>query len=1328
MRRLLRAILVLAILLLSMHAGPAAPARAIFPLRDVRPGQRAVGKSVFRGTKIESFHIEIIGVLRKFEGTRSVILGRILDGPVVTRKSGIIMGMSGSPVYINGRLAGAIALAWSFSKEPITGITPIEDMLQAWQPKPAAKTPTPAAAEDLPAPMRIGGKLIERVRIAPRPAGPDPAGVMTLTPLSGLVQASGFNQRAVKQLSDLLSPYGVQVVAGPAGGEERLRPPLVPGAALGAQLVSGDLDLTGLGTLTLIEGGRVLAFGHSLLELGELNVPMTGGYVYDIMPSVMISEKIMSPTQVVGRVMRDTPTAIAGEVGTPADQVPMTIEVADRDLGRSRQFRLRLARIRELFPSLAATSVMTAVDETRGRSSRGGVRVTIELAAEGRPTIRREEVGYSDGDAAMVAMAAVMRPLAVFLDSPFGKLRLQQVRVRVEAQEERKTATIERVTIAQSRVKAGDEVTLSVILRPYGGDLVEIPVQVKLPADLPRGAVRLVISGGGDADQARGSIGAPWPAPVSLTQLIERYVSQDRRQDLVVQAALPRGGAALLGEELPDLPRGALEALRAVHPTDLRPAASVMKVIVPTEWVLSGRQMVSLSVESRLGAPGPSAPPQPEGPPQPEARPQPSPSPPEDDSGGDDEADLLLSGQAIADSALPIAAAPPAPPKGKPAPQPAAPPKKEEEAKPLTRAPQTWVQQARNDYARAKLTDVAIASDGRLSLGLSRTELGKIPAALIWSIAVREGVTYLGTGTDGVVYRVSADGQVSRFFATGEMNVHALLFDHDGNLCVGTSPRGKLFRVAPDGAGKLWYDADSEYLWCLTQAPDGTIFAGAGSPARVYALRPDGHASVLAALPATNVLSLVRSPGGDLYAGTSDAGVVYRVRPDGSAGAVLQVQGPEVSALALDGKGNVYAAASPSGDIYQIPAQGLPRLFCQTGEKAVYGLALLPGGDLVAATGPSGLLLRVGPDGEPQLAFRPESGVATALAVADGAVYLASSAPALLREFGPDHAPSGTLESSVLETGRAARWGRLTWTAETPEGAAVATETRSGDSSDPDDHWAAWIPAPDGAVVSPPASHLQYRLTLTTKDAKLTPTVREVRLSYQPANRPPTVALKAPAPEERMAKKYTIKWEAQDPDKDTLTYDLAVSRDLGRAWKDVKRGIAELKYDWDTTPTSEGRCLVRVTASDAQSEPQDPQQDAASVVAWVDNTPPTVMLLRSSLAVGDDRRARVTGTATDKLSPLRSVEYRVDTGEWRSLALSAIESLFSEFSVATDPLKPGKHTLEARAFDSGGNVGNDKVEITVKEAAKPSQPAAAKPAPEAAAKPPEKPAAPAPAK
>jgi sugar lactone lactonase YvrE len=1072
------------------------------------------------------------------------------------------------------------------------------------------------------------------------------------------------------------------------------------------QLVGGDFDISGSGTITLIEGNRILAFGHDLFNLGDIDVPMTGSYVYDIMPSVMISSKIMSSTQVVGRVYRDTQTATAGEIGVKADQLPLTVEVVDRDRGKMRDFRLRLARIKEMLPSLAAISVMTAVDETRGRASRGTAHVITEIETEGRPVMRREDLSYSDGDAAAAAMPAVLRPLATFMDTALGKLQIKRVRVRVEIEQERRTAVIERVTVPQSRVWAGDEVTLRVSVRPYGKPIVEMPVRLRLPRDLPRGMVRLVISGGGEADEARASVGAPRPAPISMNQLVERYVTQDRRQDLVVQAALPRVGVALLGEELPDAPRGALDAIRASHPTDLRPQATVMKITAPTQWSLSGRQQVTLSVESSIAptAPAPQ-PPQAHGPPQPPPGGPPG-APPEEDQGQEEDVSYQMS----AGSALPaddlfgdaveMGAASDA---GKPQP-PASGAKKEQakpdqESKPLTHGPQAWVQENPADYGQAKLKNIAIADDGRLTLGPERSDLAKLPADEVWSLAVRDGTAYAGTGSDGIIYRIPSTGDATAFFSTSELNVHALAFDRDGNLYAGTSPRGKLFRISPDGSGKVVYDSESTYLWCLAIGPDGTVYAGGGSPARIYAVAPTGKAKLLSELPASNVLSLVLSPSGELYAGTSDSGVIFRIRPDATPSAVGQVPSNEVAALALDEKGNLFAGASPAGDMYWMEQGKSLKLYAQSDERNIYSLGILPGGDLVAATGPSGILLRFGSDRRPRAEFKPETGIATALVVSGGATYLGTTAPAAVMRFGPGHASSGVVESVVLDADRPARWGHVELAEETPTGTAVAVETRSGDTPLPEAGWSDWAPVPSGVIASPSANHLQYRLNFTTTDAKLSPVVRQVYVAYHPANLPPAVALKAPSAGDRIQKKYTVKWDARDPDKDTLTYDLLASRDFGGTWSTLKQNLTELKYEWDTTPTADGRVMLKVIASDRQSEPSDPMQDDDTVVIWVDNTPPQVILYKSSLVVTPDRRVRLNGTATDNLSPIRSVEYRVDGGDWQSLPLAAVDALSSDFAVSTEPLSSGKHTVEARAFDAAGNTGNDKLEAEVKGAA-----------------------------
>lgn len=1274
-----------ALLALAVVTALAAPPRAdalppIIPLSQVRPGQRAVAKSVFRGTRIEVFHVEIIGVLHKYDGTRSIILGQILDGPVVERKSGVIAGMSGSPVYIDGRLAGAIALTWAWSKEPVAGITPIEEMLEAWQTAPAPARETSSSASALSLPVTVGGKRITRVQVAGTPPDrPDPPGVMTLIPLGGFVQVSGFGRRGIEQLSELMAPYGVHVIQGPGGGEAaKLRPPMVPGAALGAQLMRGDFDMSALGTVTLVEGDRVLGFGHPLFQLGAIDVPMTGGYVYDILPSLYVSNKIMAATQVVGRVTQDVQTAIGGTLGAPADMLPVTIEVRDKTLGRKRTFHVEVARVREMLPALVASSVMTAVDEARGRVRRGTVRTALRVEVEGRPPIEREDLGYSGSDAAAAASPLVLQALALLSENPFERLHARSVLLRVEVEDERLTASIERVTVAQSRITAGDVVTLNVRVRPYGAAPVDIPVKLRIPADLPQGQVRVAVTAGPSADDARNAIGAPLPTPISVNQLIERFAAQEPGCNLVVYAALPQPGASMLGEELPSLPQSALDALRATQPTDLRPLPSVLKVVTPTNWVLTGQQMVTLRVESRLPPSGRKAP---EAPPE-------APS----EEGQKEAAARGPEGGAQFAAIVPRLAAGPAPK------QAAKGEENKEEEKPPTRGPEAWVQRSPTDYRRAELKGTALCEDGSLRLALKRTDVAQLPASVAWSIAARGGAIYVGTGERGVIYRVGESGTPEEFFVADDMNVNSLVFDAEGNLYAGTSPRGRLYAIAPDGTGRLIFDSDSTYLWALAVGPDGTLYAGGGAPARVYAIGKDGRARVLAELPASNALSLLVGAGGEIYAGTSEAGVVYRILPDGSATAICQVDGQSVDALALGRGGELYASSSPGGQVFVIPRNGLPSVYANTGQAAIYALGVLPNGDLVAATGRDGAVVRVTPDGKSHIEFRPEAGVATAMAVVDGVAYVGSSGPCTVRTFGPGLAESGAVESEVLDAGRAARWGRITWTAETPKGTSVSAQTRSGDSPDPERGWTPWAPVIDGYVLSPPARYLQYRLTLGTTAPAETPIVRQVRVSREAENQAPACSLKTPEAGSYLAGKVSVTWQARDPDKDTLTFGLDLSSDGGKTYEDLKHDLTEPKYEWDTKQTKDGRYLLRLTASDRRSSPRNPKEARDVAAVCVDNTPPEVMFFWSTLSVGEDRRVRVSALATDALSPIRSAEYRVDGGDWETLALQVVESPVADIVVETPALEAGKRVLEVRVFDAAGNQASDKIEVAIPRA------------------------------
>ena len=334
-RMALPALLVFATLVAT--AAPEFDPATMMPVSEVQRGMTGIGKSVFQGTKIEEFGVEILGVLTAADLGGDVILARMTSGVPFDRDAGAVAGMSGSPIYIDGRLVGALALGWSFSKEPIFGITPIRQMLESLDrpkslPEQTAESPRP--------PALLRDREITRARVA---SGTDPDApafadekTIVLRPLSTLVSCSGFTREGMVQAGRVLARNGLQ--AAPGGGPmPGVDAELEPGAAIGVQLMSGDFDMTAVGTVTYRDGDSLIAFGHPLMQLGETDLPMTSAYIHDIVPGIQSSMKMASPLVVHGRLLQDRPWSVGGAIGEPPQMVPVSIRVrdGDRDVGRS---------------------------------------------------------------------------------------------------------------------------------------------------------------------------------------------------------------------------------------------------------------------------------------------------------------------------------------------------------------------------------------------------------------------------------------------------------------------------------------------------------------------------------------------------------------------------------------------------------------------------------------------------------------------------------------------------------------------------------------------------------------------------------------------------------------------------------------------------------------------------------------------------------------------------------------------------------------------------------------------------------------------------------
>lgn len=459
-------------------AAQAASPSAIFPLKDVRPGMRGTGRTVFSGNKIDEFQVEILGVLENFGPKESLILARLSGGPL--EHTGVMQGMSGSPVYLDGKLAGAVAMAFPFSKDPIAGIRPIEEMLRATN-APIADAAPPApkrslfAARDLTAPFS-----------RPEPPRPGDARMVDIaTPLS----FGGFTSATLDAFAPQLRPLGLeprQSVTAGAKIEPGMGNPadLHPGSMISVQLVSGDFSVAADGTVTHIDGNRIYAFGHRFLDVGATALPFARSDVVALIPNVNTAFKLSTAREWMGAIYQDRDTAIAGELGKRVPLVPVTIDVSRA--GKPIQtYRVQMVNDALLSPLLIQMSVFSTIDATERTTGVSTLRLTGQVEFQNAPApIQLDNMFAADNGTAMQASLSAAIPVAYIMQSPFNALALKNVAIHVEAFDKKKLLTIESVTASKHEVHAGDRLTLNVLFTGENG--VETTRQI--PYDVPIGA------------------------------------------------------------------------------------------------------------------------------------------------------------------------------------------------------------------------------------------------------------------------------------------------------------------------------------------------------------------------------------------------------------------------------------------------------------------------------------------------------------------------------------------------------------------------------------------------------------------------------------------------------------------------------------------------------------------------------------------------------------------------------------------------------------------------------------------------------------------------
>ena len=582
-------------------------------LDEVRAGMVGTGLTVFQGTQRSEFAAEIMGVLENSTGvSQNLILARLTGGPL--DESGVIQGMSGSPVYIDGRLIGAVSYAMgSFSKDTIAGLTPIGEMLRDDSGRPtglasiAPKLPLPLGSDSWTA--VLANHLRPLTPFATHPddvrgtgALPAPAGAIgvQLRPIGTPLVMTGFETGAVDRIAPLFRPGGlVPVVGGALSNQITTNRSLEAGDAIGVSLIRGDFSMAGTGTVTLVDEGRVYAFGHPFYNLGKAQFPMTRAYIHGVLPSLSISSKISAVGDVIGTIDQDRSTGISGSFGAGPRMVPLRVTLEAPDRNRVDSFELEVVADDFFTPMLAYNALLNALIGHSRQLGAATYVVNGVVRLVGREAVSFGET-FSGDSASVLAALYISGPLTALLNNGFESVAVDAIDVEVTAHDDVRIATIDRAWLDDAEPRPGRTVPLRIVFRTHRGAEIDRTVAVELPSNA-RGRLQLLIADGTTlARQERQESGQGLQA-TDLNQLIRAMNEARRNNQVYVQLRRADEGAVMAGRRMPSLPPSVLEVLGANRSgpgfTRLR-NTSIGEWSISLDHVISGSRVLTLDLDN----------------------------------------------------------------------------------------------------------------------------------------------------------------------------------------------------------------------------------------------------------------------------------------------------------------------------------------------------------------------------------------------------------------------------------------------------------------------------------------------------------------------------------------------------------------------------------------------------------------------------------------------------------------------------------------------------------------------------------------------------------
>lgn len=590
---------------------------SLMPIEEVKPGMVGTGRTIFEGAELQDFKVHILGVLKNVQAPqRNLILARLEGGPLA--QTGVIAGMSGSPVYVEGRLVGAVSYSiGAFPKEPIAGITPIGEMIDATADASPRRTAPAQGRIDLPvSPERLAASLraayANVAAFADRPADVQVFGLPTATgaqmgallrPIATPLVMSGLNAATSDLVASIFRDAGfTPVMSGgfsaepaPAAAAEPLR----PGDPVGVALLRGDGEMGATGTVTHVDGTRVYAFGHPFFNFGPTAFPMTRATVYTSVPSLMSSFKIATMGEVIGTVQQDRATAIAGTLGNGPATVPLTVTL-ESSRGPKRTFKYNAAVDQLFTPLLTYVALFNTLGSYERQFGAATITVKGKASFDKHADLTYEDIFTGDGTIP-AASAYVAGPITMLLANDLEPVTLKGVELTITTAEESRSATIERVWLDDVRPRAGRTVPLKVLTRSYRGAERISTIPIEIPANAS-GQLTVMVSDGKQLNQIEQRELRRSLQPQSVAQMIKVLNQTHRNNRLYVRLLTGTPGAVVNGEALPSLPPSVLAVLEGDRSggnfAPIRRAA-LGEWELPMDSAIVGSRVLTIDLDSR---------------------------------------------------------------------------------------------------------------------------------------------------------------------------------------------------------------------------------------------------------------------------------------------------------------------------------------------------------------------------------------------------------------------------------------------------------------------------------------------------------------------------------------------------------------------------------------------------------------------------------------------------------------------------------------------------------------------------------------------------------